>query len=219
MLPNYYRCISLRTGCITMAILGILGPVWHHAFGNQESLTPSVMVIINLIFNGCLLFGAIQYNKIATIIFLILDLILTVLLFLDAIFVFLFVAAIRNQRANKQFFELCKMNPAACLGNSSPSGWKLLFSTCANVSVWICAFCFVKQIKLRKKNDITTAAWFSHWFLNYFNIIEFVQCRFITYVLLFTMCNKYRRIKYKKYIHFFVFNYEQIMDYTTQPYW
>ena len=71
-------CVDLRTGAIIIAILGLIG-----SFGsfNQGVIVGIIFFVYGLISNLCLLHGAIKYNRTTTLVFLIMDAIYMVLIF------------------------------------------------------------------------------------------------------------------------------------------
>ena len=63
-------CVDLRTGSIVIAVLGLLG-----SFGNWGSgiVVGVITIVAGVASNVCLLHGAIKYNRITTLIYLVME--------------------------------------------------------------------------------------------------------------------------------------------------
>ena len=77
-------CLDLRTGAIVIAVLGIVGSLGNLAFSTHWIIITEV--ITGLLVSFCLLFGAIKVNKIAVLIYLILNLLQIIFIFAVGIF-------------------------------------------------------------------------------------------------------------------------------------
>ena len=102
-------CVSLRAGCIILAVVGII--VNFGFFGFADSRCPNgqcsddfyvitVGNIIGIIGCACLLFGSIKYNRIGVLVYLVVEIIQIFLYFANAVMIFIAYAYALNSLEN-----------------------------------------------------------------------------------------------------------------------
>ena len=139
VLRNCCFCVDLRNGAVAIAVLHILGALANLGYGIQ---TVSWMLILDFLVGiaagVCLLYGAIKYNAIATVIHLVLALIEIIFLFVIAILILVGFASWLH------------------LDGGELSWWHILTLIIAvTIIVWalveiyfcVCVYSFYKQLK------------------------------------------------------------------------
>ena len=136
-------CIDLRTGCIIIGILQIIGGPGN--LSQSVNWASIIGAIASVIAGACLLFGSIKYNPIGVLINLVSTAISSLFLLILAILVFVLLgysdAALRQVGLNK--------TTVAALGVA----YLLVFAF--NIYIWLCVWSFYKKLK---SGDITSPA-------------------------------------------------------------
>ena len=122
-------CVDLRTGAIVMAILEIIG-----GFGliGKSTEWPDILNVVVAIGAGvCLLFGAIKYHQLATLVYLVLQMIAIVLIVVAIIVAIVAFAALSGAAVTLIVIPL------------------IIYGIFVSVHIyfWVCVFSFYKGLK------------------------------------------------------------------------
>ena len=142
-------CVDLRTGAIIIAIIGIVGGFVN--LGSGHDWRHICFLILQLVASGCLLYGAIQCEKIPTIIYLVFQMISIVLI---AIIIILFIVAIViGPEACQKTLKTLKAAPEdpeqACRAAIVVlEVYIFLYAVALALSTyfWICVYSFMKRL-------------------------------------------------------------------------
>ena len=156
-------CVGLRTGAIVIAVLGIVGSLGLLAF--ETDWITIAGVIFDLLVYFCLLFGAIKVNKIAVLIYLILDVIEIILTFAEGI-VFVVGGSLLNVVSQDDGSTVDTFDKAQQVQNFQYENDKkyykniivgvcIILGACLEIYFFICIQSFYRKIKDGK---ITSAA-------------------------------------------------------------
>lgn len=142
-------CIDLRVGAIIIAILDILG-----GLGNFSGSWPNYLIGVASVAAGvCLLFGAIKYNQIATIIHLVLAMLSFVLYVVGAILAIVLggVAASSTTSTidglNTGQTDLNNAVTGVAVGVTVVVAVLLIIIALIMLYFWFCVFSFYKGLK------------------------------------------------------------------------
>ena len=137
MLKRCCCCIDLRTGCIIIAILGIITSAGWFTYTEKNDAYYVVLSgsIMGLIGNLSLLFGAIMTNKIAVAIYLILEFVQLMLNFAFSILVFVAYSATGGSESASNLLVI---------------GIMALIIMMVWIYLWLSAFSFFLEIKRRE---------------------------------------------------------------------
>lgn len=133
-------CVDLRNGAVAIAVLHILGALGSLGWGIQNGITwmPILDCIVGIAAGVCLLYGAIKYNTIATVIHLVLALIEIIFLFVMAILIFVGFAALLNATGGDfQWFHYLTLVIAVTI-----IVWALV-----EIYFCVCVYRFYQQLK------------------------------------------------------------------------
>merc|ERR1712018_55064 len=136
---NCCCCIELRTGCIIIGVLQILGGLGN--FKPPLEWFTILLAIVSIISGCCLLFGSIKYNPIGILINLIFTAITSLFCLIVAIMIFYAVATYHTSREEFIGYMI--------------AGGVYLVALAINVYLWLCVFSFYKKLK---SGDITSPA-------------------------------------------------------------
>ena len=158
MLPKCCCCIDLRAGCITIAILGIVGSsAWFSYSNNGQSEAPidkasySITVsasVMGILSSLCLLFGAFKNHKDAVMAYLVLEVIQFLLRLVFSIL--LFVQYHEKKSGTNVALELWNyQNIGVLIG-----GIFALIIPIVWIYLWFCVFSFYQKIKRGTIEDV-----------------------------------------------------------------
>ena len=151
MLSKCCCCISLRTGSLIIAILGILGGIIFLG----HSMTFHGFLILVVPVYGFLLYGAIERNEYAVLVWLLFNgvaIVLKIILGIIVIVGIIFIANIDNCSAvleESKSIGLCFQIQNAM---EHPVGLAIIvgifiFGILLNIYFWICVYSFYKELK------------------------------------------------------------------------
>ena len=131
-------CIDLRVGCIVLAIWGMLsssGAFIYAAKATDDSQAGVFITdgILGLIAYGTLLYGAVKYNSIATLVFLVLQMIGMILGVTVIILAFVAAGDALSDPIVKQVATIM--------------GVSLIFSSALSIYFWLCIYSFYQKVK------------------------------------------------------------------------
>ena len=143
-------CVSLRAGCIILAVVGIIvncgffglaGQCGTNGCGNDFYVI-TVGNVIGIIGCVCLLFGSINYNRIGVLVYLVVEIITIILYFANAMMTF---------AAYAQYDNATKLIPKSAIPNTGKntilaSGISVLLVVLLSVYFWICVLSFFRKI-------------------------------------------------------------------------
>ena len=124
-------CVDLRSGCIIIGILQILGGLGNFRFLDWITI---ITGIVNIGSGACLLFGTIKYNQVGILINLICTVIATVLGFVVAILFFIGASASINEDSDDFLFGIIV-------------GVIFLVVVAVQIYLWLCIFSFYMKLK------------------------------------------------------------------------
>ena len=139
-------CVDLRTGAIILAVLGIVSSV-SLCISGQAGWQDVIGLILGLITNGCLAFGAIKYNKTATLISVVVEMIYIVWLVIVLVLLIVWgsAATVASQSPNLNSDEKEPADVAVRL----TWGVAAAYGCCLALEVyfWICIYSFYQALK------------------------------------------------------------------------
>jgi len=137
-------CVDLRTGAIVIAVLGIVGSLGNLAL--VINWITIIEVILGLLVSFCLLFGAIKENKIAVLIYLILQMIEIILMF--AVGIFYLVRGSEWKVASQDAVTQHDKNLYGAVGTEFIIGGVcVILWACLQIYFFICIHSFYKKIE------------------------------------------------------------------------
>ena len=154
-------CIKLQTGCIILAVVGIIVNLGFFGLAGSRCITVQVATgekqtvcfkdfyviaagnVIGIIGCVCLLFGSIKKNRIAVLVYLAAEIIRTVLYFANAIMMIKFYADLKNSYAgtNNAGFVFDTLANTALAG-----GICVMLALVVSIYFWICVFSFFRKL-------------------------------------------------------------------------
>ena len=138
-------CVDLRTGAIVMAVLEIIGGLGMFAGGLWQDILSAVVTIGAGV---CLLFGAIKYHQLATLVYLVLQMIAIVLSGVAMIMVIIAATAI-TATGNSGVQGNAVGGTSVIVLASVLAAFYGIF-TSLNIYFWVCVFSFYKGLKTGK---------------------------------------------------------------------
>ena len=143
-------CVELQTGCIILAILGILG-----SFGSLSQGITAFSVascVIGFITHLMLLIGAITKNVPATIIYLVLEAVAIV-----AVIAYGVVLIVTYGSVKDEFFAICNADPTCQNLSDEEKEFAIemtkylpaamIVAALLYVYFWLCVYSFLKELK------------------------------------------------------------------------
>ena len=124
-------CLDLRIGCLIIGVLQILGGLGN--FKPPLEWYTIITAIVNIVAGACLLFGAIKYNPIGTLINLITTAIAVIFVFIVAIMAFVVAGALGSHSDEFLVYII--------------AGAVYLVAVAIEIYLWLCIFSFYKELK------------------------------------------------------------------------
>ena len=138
-------CVDLRTGAIIIAILGILGALGN--MGEGFSWVAIISTIVGLVAHGCLLFGAIKYHRVATLINLIISMLGIILMFIIAIIALVSIFRLPSGCSENLNCHAVETGLAVTVGMYIPGGILAIY-------LWMCVYSFYQELKMGATNSV-----------------------------------------------------------------
>ena len=138
-------CVDLRTGAIVMAILEIIGGLGMFA-GDEVAIGGAVVTVGAGL---CLLFGAIKYHKLATLVYLVLQMIAIVLSGVAMIMVIVAATAVTATVSGSSHVHSNEVGAAGGVLLGVMASFYGIFAS-LNIYFWVCVFSFYKGLKTGK---------------------------------------------------------------------
>jgi len=143
-------CIPFRIGSIIMAVLWISQSIYSLVTsGGQRSNIPK---ILDLIYSGCLLFGALKYHRKAVLVSLVMGGVFSVIFIMLVIIIFALMESIGSRLANDcEYYRPITGSECEELKSTVATAGNIAFfflgSCLFHVYFWICIYSFYKELK------------------------------------------------------------------------
>ena len=147
-------CVDLRTGCIIIAVLGLIGSFSSFYSGIVWGIVGFVAAIVA---HGCLLYGAIKYHKVTTLVYLVMEmlfiifyvvlLVLTIVFFAEGTV----VTCWKNWDGGASDGTGC----AVVVGIAVTILLVYVALIAFSIYFWVCVYSFYQDVK---RNEITSPA-------------------------------------------------------------
>ena len=174
MLSKCCCCVSLRTGSIIIGVLGLLGGIacLANAVYSGFNWIGLIQGIVYILSYGCLLYGAIRFNRTAVIVYLVIDGVMIAAVIIFGILAIVGVSIVAgttdcshlqqevvdfpysSDQINMQAWNLKQMCESAQTVVIGITAGIFFISAMLSFYFWICVYSFYKELNMGMSNPV-----------------------------------------------------------------
>ena len=147
-------CVDLRTGCIVIAVLGFIGSLSSFQHGIVWGV---VGLVASIVAHGCLLYGAIKYHKVTTLVYLVMEMLFIIFYVVLAVLTIVVLSGGGVASCLDNWDGVSDDGTGCAVFVSIAIVVMLVYVALIGLSIywWVCVFSFYQDLK---RNEVASPA-------------------------------------------------------------